>query len=257
MARDQTPTKQQVLETVASKLPSSLHDRLWDEITSRIISGAWPPGSRIPFEHELTAEYGCSRATMNKVLTRLAHAGLIERRRKAGSFVTRPHTQSAVLQISDIGMEVSSLGLSYEFRLLTQIQRSYEKSDARRISLQRMAPILHLTCCHFAGHRPFCFEDRLINLHAVPEAAYEDFAATPPGSWLSQRVPWTSAEHTIGAVGADSQVSAVLRLELQSPCLTIDRRTWNTEQPVTSVTLTYPAGAHHLVARFQPSSAER
>ena len=254
MARDRTSVEQQAIELLEAKPTNSLHERLLDEITGKIVSGAWAPGSRIPFEHELTAEYGCSRATMNKVLTRLAHTGLIERRRKAGSFVTRPHTQSAVLQISDIGSEVSSLGLSYEFQLLSRIQRSYDNFDVDRFSLQKKTPVLHLTCCHFAGHRPFCFEDRLINLRAVPEAIDEDFTATPPGSWLSQRVPWTSAEHTIGAVGADARISAVLRLEVQSPCLVVDRRTWNTEQPVTSVSFTYPAGAHHLVARFQPTT---
>ena len=69
----------------------SLHPRILAEVEARILSGEWPPGHRIPFEHELTARYGCSRMTVSKALTQLAGAGLIERRRKAGSFVTRPH----------------------------------------------------------------------------------------------------------------------------------------------------------------------
>ena len=47
----------------------------------RILSGEWPPGHRIPFEHELTARYGCSRMTVSKALGELVEAGLIERRR--------------------------------------------------------------------------------------------------------------------------------------------------------------------------------
>src|SRR5690606_12709385 len=90
-----------------AKAPVSLHQRILTDIQDRILSGEWPPGHRIPFEHELTAQYRCSRMTVSKVLTQLASARMIERRRKAGSFVSRPHSQSAVLEIPDIKTEVS------------------------------------------------------------------------------------------------------------------------------------------------------
>jgi GntR family histidine utilization transcriptional repressor len=40
--------------------------------------------------------------TVNKALSQLAKAGLIERRRRSGSFVRRPRSQAAVLEIHDI-----------------------------------------------------------------------------------------------------------------------------------------------------------
>ena len=55
----------------------TLHKRIRTDISARILSGAWPPGFRIPFEHELMAEYGCSRMTVNKALAPLAESGLI------------------------------------------------------------------------------------------------------------------------------------------------------------------------------------
>lgn len=51
--------------------------------------------------------------TVNKVLTQLARAGLVERRRKAGTFVMRQQSRSAVLEIHDIRMEVAALGQPY------------------------------------------------------------------------------------------------------------------------------------------------
>lgn len=65
---------------------SSLSVRIRGDIERRILSGEWPPGHRILYEHELMAEYGCARMTVNRVLSSLAEAGLIERRRRAGSF---------------------------------------------------------------------------------------------------------------------------------------------------------------------------
>ena len=103
--------------------PPSLHQRIMADVRGRIISGEWPPGHRIPFEHELAARYNCSRMTVNKVLTQLARVGLIERRRKSGSFVLRPHSQSAVLEIRDIMTEVQALGLPYRFEITKRIRR--------------------------------------------------------------------------------------------------------------------------------------
>ena len=48
--------------------------------------------------------------TVNKALSELAKAGLIERRRKAGSFVMRAPSRSAILEIPDIKSEVEALG---------------------------------------------------------------------------------------------------------------------------------------------------
>lgn len=240
-----------------TKHAPSLHDRLWADITGKILSGEWAPGARIPIEHDMTGAYGCSRATVNKVLTRLADAGLIERRRKAGSFVRRPHTQAAVLQIQDIGAEVSALGHRYGYRLVSRGERPLGAADGGRIDLPRRAPVLDLVCCHLADGRPFCCETRLISLDAVPAAAAEPFSDTPPGTWLIREVPWTSAEHVIRAVGADEPAARVLELGRGAPCLSVSRRTWSGGQPVTAVTLVYPADAHRLVARFEPSSEGR
>ena len=91
---------------------TTLHQRIVSEIEGRIVSGEWPPGHRIPFEHELMVRYGCSRMTVNKALSELAQADLIERRRRAGTFVRRPKFLSAVLQITDIRAEITALGRS-------------------------------------------------------------------------------------------------------------------------------------------------
>src|SRR3954462_760561 len=100
--------------------PISLSQRIFSDITERIVSGDWPPGARIPFEHELAAEYGCSRMTVNKAMTQLARDGLIERRRRSGSFVAEPRSQAAILEIHDIRTEVQALGRPYRYELLAR-----------------------------------------------------------------------------------------------------------------------------------------
>ncbi len=253
---DETVVIEDAGDTDADERPqASLHSRIIAEIEAKVLGGEWPPGHRIPYEHELTERYGCSRMTVSKALTELARAGLIERRRKAGSFVARPKSQSALLEIRDIAADVAALGLNYRFAVLTRQRRRATRADRDRIAVPPGAPLLALACRHDAGARPFCWEDRLISLAAVPKASEEPFLALSPGAWLSAQQPWTEAEHRIRAAGADRETAAALRLAEGAPCLVVERRTWLTGRPVTHVTLAYPAAAHELVARFTPSKS--
>ncbi|MCV3738268.1 histidine utilization repressor [Rhizobium sp. TRM96647] len=231
----------------------SLHRRILEDVEGRIMSGEWPPGYRIPFEHELTAQYGCSRMTVNKALTELVKRGLIERRRKSGSFVTRPHAQSAILEIHDIEAEVRSLGLPYRYQRLSRSERTVRAADRKLLDLPAGARVVDLVVVHHAGARPFCLEERTISLSAVPEAAAEEFEQAPPGQWLLSQVPWSAAEHRIRAVAADRRVADLLHIADGAACLVIERRTWSGGAYVTHVRLTYPGESHELVAEFAPN----
>ena len=248
---------------VADAAPqASLHQRILADVESSIVSGAWPPGHRIPSELALAETYGCSRMTVNKVLTQLARAGMIERRRKAGSFVARSPSRAALLEIQDIKTEVLALGLPYRFEVRERHKRRSLLAERERLGLLDVKPagsalgqVLVLACLHYAGPRPFCFEQRVINLAAVPAAAAQRFDAVAPGAWLVDHVPWTSAEHRIRAEGASGVAAAALKLRIGAPCLVIERRTWHSEQPITHVQLTYPAEGREVIARFSPSQA--
>jgi GntR family transcriptional regulator, histidine utilization repressor len=233
----------------------SLHQRILSDIEGRILSGEWPPGYRIPFEMELAGLYDCSRMTVNKALSQLAKSGLIERRKKSGSFVTQPHAQSAVLEIRDIKAEVQSLGLAYDYELLRRDQRRANGEERERLDLRAGSLVLALQCRHYAGKSPFSLEERLINLSAVPEAAKEGFEKNAPGPWLLERVPWSAAEHRIMAVGADARVADALHIPEGTACLQVERRTRMNGAYVTLVKLTYPGQAFELVANFAPSQS--
>lgn len=231
----------------------SLHQRILSDLQQLILTGAWAPGSRIPIEQELMKQYKCSRMTVSKVLAQLANARMIERRRKSGSIVSRPHAQSAVLTIADIKTEVAALGLTYSFEILRKARRRSSAAERTVLGIERSISVLQIVCRHFAGSRPFCLESRLINLEAVPEAAGESFEQMAPGSWLLQRVPWTLAEHRIRAAEADPELAGTLEIRAKSAVLTIERTTRSAEAtPITFVRLAYPADMHELVATFSP-----
>lgn len=225
-------------------------ERIYRDFERRIRNGELAPGAAIPFEQELAQLYGCARATANKALARLAAEGLIERRRKAGSFVARPKLRSAMLAVPDIRTLIESRGEPYAWRLLARdVAPRPPESEAGE------GDWLALSGLHIGGGRPFGHEARWINLAAVPGAASVDFAAEPPGSWLLRHVPWTNARHRVRAVRAEPQIAAALGLDRAAPCLSIERWTWRVGEPVTYARLTFPGDRYDLEEEFNPRSS--
>lgn len=212
-------------------------------IEARIMSGDWAPGRKVPSETDLAAEYGCARMTANKALSALAEAGLIERRRRAGSFVARPRSQAMVLEITDLAREVAARGEAYRWELA---DRRVERSPA----LGPHLPLLVIEGVHHAAQAPLAFEHRLINLEEVPGIAEADLFGEAPGTWLLAHAPWTEAEHRITATSADAALARALNCAPGAACLSIHRRTWRGDSPVTSVVQHFAPGRHELVARF-------
>ena len=87
-----------------------LHEKIRADFEARILAGTLAPGDRLPTEQELMQAHGCSRMTVNKALSALSSAGLVSRRKRAGSFVAQPRVHSMVLDIPDLEQEVVGRG---------------------------------------------------------------------------------------------------------------------------------------------------
>ena len=224
----------------------TIEARIRQEIEDRIHSGAWKPGHRIPFEHELVAHYGCARGTVSKALGSLAKAGLIERRRKAGSFVAHPPVHSAVLEVPDLAQIVAARGEDYHWAL--RGRRTVDRVTDFPALAQGVDGV------HFAGGEPFALEERWICLSAVPEARDEAFEHEPPGTWLLGHVPWTAARHRIHAVEANRDEAKALAVRHRAACLALDRTTWRAGEIVTRVRQLFRGDRFDLVAEFSPKA---
>jgi GntR family histidine utilization transcriptional repressor len=231
---------------------TALHRRIRADIERRILSGAWPPGHRIPFEHEIMKQYGCARMTANKAIAALAQDGLIVRRRRVGSFVAEPRTHAVVLEIPDIQAGIRARGRRYELALIARRRRKPRRSRRDEVTLAAGGELLELHCVHRADGRAFALEERLISLAAVPEAAHVDFARESPGTWLLAHVAWTQAEHRISAINASREVARRLELAERDACLVLERKTWRARTHITHVKQLFPGAQFDLAAHFEP-----
>jgi GntR family histidine utilization transcriptional repressor len=232
--------------------PLSLERRIRADLEANIRSGGWPPGTRLPTEQALVAQYGCARMTVNKAIGALVGAGLVRRNKKAGTVVASPRVQTAVLEIPDIGALIAARGESYEFRLLSRRVRARIAEDDDAGGFAAAGKRLALKGLHIAGGAPFALEDRLISLVAVPQAEQVDFSHEAPGSWLLENVPWTAARHRISAASAASATAKALNVPLRSACLSVERWTFRLNEGVTFVRQTFPGDRYSLVADLSP-----
>jgi GntR family histidine utilization transcriptional repressor len=222
------------------------------DIERAVLSGRWPPGHRIPPETELTKRYACARMTVNKALSSLVTAGLIERRRRSGTFVAVPNQQSAILELRDLKDEIVARGSTYRYQLLSRTLGRTSAPESERLGLPRNAAVLRIKALHMASDTPFALEERLINVREVPRAAEEPFTHISGGAWLIAHVPWTEAEHRISAASANAFEAAKLQIRSRSACLVVERQTWRLGRTITHARLIFPQSMHHVVARFTP-----
>lgn len=231
----------------------ALHARIRADIEGRILSGVLRPGDKIPSEAELMGDYACSRMTVSKALSALSEAGLLDRRKRAGSRVARPRDAAMALDVPDLPSEFARRGQVYGFTLLDRRITDTHRLPAIAAKIGCAGRVLITKGVHLADAVPVSYEERLISLTAVPDIEAQDFASEPPGSWLLRHIPWTEAENRIGAVGAGRAAARALNVRAGASCLSVERRTWRAAECITFVHQLHIAGSYELIARFGPA----
>ncbi len=215
------------------------------EILNRIRSNTWPLGSNLPSEIELAKEFGCARATMNRAMRDLVDDGILERKRKAGTKVKQSPTRRAQFSISVVRDEVESAGADYSYSLIERDIISAPSWLCERMNVKKNDPILHVKSMHYSGKSPYQFEDRWINLEAVPAAKDFDFEEIGPNEWLLQQVPFTNGELIFSAINAPEDIARFLKAPLGSALFSIERTTWLDDKSITYAQL-YFARDHKM-----------
>lgn len=82
-----------------------LYARIQQDLETRILSGEWAPGTRLPTEAELQQRYAVSRLTVQRTLRELVQAGLVVRYPRRGTFVAQTATDENLLHLATLSTE--------------------------------------------------------------------------------------------------------------------------------------------------------
>ena len=213
-----------------------------DVVLERIQNRVWSQGDLLPTEQELAEEFGCARATVNRALRELADRGIIDRKRKSGTRVAVSPVKQAKLEIVLTRQLVEDRNANYRHALVERKEETAPGWLASQLDLPMGATVLHLRAMHYADNQPFQYEDRWINIAAVPKVVDADFTTVGPNEWLLGEVPFSNAELTFAAVPADDELSDYLACSKATPLFQMERTTWFRSQPVTFVRMSFHPG---------------
>ncbi len=209
------------------------------DLLRKITLGELAPGSNVPNEIDLAADYGCARATVNRAMRELVDDGFIERRRKAGTRVRMVPVRSARFSIPLVREEIESQGVEYGYSLVARTVTKPPDWLAVQLSLAANESVLHLICMHYADGEPYQHEDRWISLLVNPNAESTDFTVIGPNEWLVKVIPFSNAEISFHAVQADSELARHLGCKVGDALFQTERSTWWKGDAITFVRLTH------------------
>ena len=127
--------------------PTPLYHQLAEQLTARIRSGEYPPGSRIPSEHQLSADFAVGRPTVRQAIEVLARKGLLTRRRGAGTFVCEPQQEIALFSLDGTGAAFHDKGLAVESHPCHRPCPTNDRNRRSRQSLQQSNRLFPVPPC--------------------------------------------------------------------------------------------------------------
>lgn len=234
--------------------PSPLYQQVKDYILAHIADGSLPPESRVPSETELVDRLGLSKMTVNRALRELTAAGVLVRIQGVGTFVASPKPVSTLLDIKPIAEEIAQRGGVHSCRVHLQARETAPPDLALAMALPAGAEVFHSMLVHSDDGQPIQLEDRYVNPALAPNYLDQDFTRITPSRYLLDVVPLTEVEHVIEAVAATEQISDLLQIGRDEPCLALYRRTWSGDLVATRSRFIHPGSKYRLGGRFRPTS---
>jgi GntR family histidine utilization transcriptional repressor len=235
--------------------PAALYQQVKDFILRKIQEGAWKPGDRVPSEHELVAEFGFARMTVNRALRELAEQGRVVRVAGVGTFVAPEKSQATLLQVANLADEIRARGHDYRCRMLLLERMAAPVEVAAALDLRTGESVFHSVCVHHEDDVPVQLEDRYVNPRTAPLFMQQDFSRVQPSEYLLRTVPYDEIEHVVDAVLPTPEQAELLQMAPTQPCLLLTRRTWTGGVPVTLVRCLHPGMRFRLGSRFRPGAA--
>lgn len=199
-----------------------------DILRERIETGQYPPGTAIPSEAELTAEFGVARVTVRSAIEGLIRDDLLLAMQGKGVFVVG----KALDQTLDIleGFTRSMRGLNQQPKkiVLNRYDRAAGPYYARLFDLEEDDRIYYLKRVSEADAIPLAVEEIYLPAIVVPNFLSlntDDFSMQELYSFYNIHV--THAEQKLNVITVDKNTAKFLNLQEGEPAFQLDMVTFS------------------------------
>jgi len=232
-----------------------LYQKVKAFILQQIDSGRLKPDGRVPSENELVQALDVSRMTVNRALRELTAEGRLTRIQGVGTFVAPEKPQSALLEIVSIAEEIRRRGGTHTSTVHLLQQEPAPAEVAAGLHLAAGTPVYHAVLVHHDTGTPVQLADRYVNPAIAPDFLAQDFTRITPNAYLLNVAPVSEVHHVIEAILPDRATRRLLKIDINTPCLVLNRTTWSGDIVATHSRFIYPGPYYKLGGRFKPESA--
>lgn len=204
--------------------PMPLYRQLADELSAQIRAGVYAPGSRIPSEHDLAAQYTLGRPTVRQATEVLVRQRVVERRRGSGTFVADSVPEVDLFSLGGTLASFRKRGLNLRTRWLERVHHHEAAADADH-------PFAGMPVFRAARLGSLAREPVLIETFFFDPGTFPGLSDNPPGpaASLSAHIEATYKARPVGGrqsfrvQPAGGDAASALGLEAGTPLLEISR----------------------------------
>ena len=200
-------------------------------LRDRIATGRLESSGLLPGEKALALEHGVSRVTVRSALAELEREGLVNRRRGAGTFVTRDFAAKPIVaDMSDVLAHLTAMGRETGLRLIEFAYREPPPAVASALRLEAGERVQYSVRVRFIDGKPFSYLVTYVPERLGVTYSESDLASRPLLALLERTgVHVERATQDVTATLATPEVAAALEVEVGSPLIGLTRAVFDRE----------------------------
>jgi GntR family transcriptional regulator len=138
-------------------------------IRTKVRSGEWKVGQKIPSERSLSASLNVSRATVRQGIDNLVKEGILRKEQGRGTFIAPPKLKQGVLRLLEFADILRESGLQPIFELLGKEMIVPTPDIAARLKLSHDDPLIWMQRLLYVNDSPMLIETSFIPAGHFPE----------------------------------------------------------------------------------------
>lgn len=213
-------------------IPIPLYYQLKNIITSEIESGNYPPGTLLPTEEQLIAQFNVSRTTVRQAITELVHEGRLYRIKSKGTFVAERKLQQSVAGKTDFCAEIQPVGTPKNVKVLDFRIGAAPANVASALSASENASIIFLQCKYTAANTTVMLQKDYFPSPAFNYILKHDFSTETVLDALSAAPPQQRPHHAkniVECIKASSAITKHLNVKSGDPILLLNTTMYTIE----------------------------
>ncbi len=204
--------------------PVPVYVQIINWMTTQIVTGHWPPETKLPGEPDLAAELGVSRGSLRKAIGNLVSKGMLDQVHGKGTYVKNTKLEhSWASRLVSTSEELNWRGIPFKTEVLAQeICPPPEPQIGKILQLAPHEQVLHLLRKRSVNDEPVVVHQTFFSAEKFGGLLTIDFTTqTMVTDVLEQKckLRLSKAEHTISAVSADQRAAEWLGINVGEPIL--------------------------------------